>query len=59
MANSADVRDIMGLSAQAGPTEITKEMILGTDKPKKNYAKKPSEMKRPEGNFFETLLIFF
>ena len=50
MANSADVRDIMGLSANSGPTEITKEMILGTDKPKKIYPKKSdTAMKRPEG----------
>ena len=50
MASSADVRDIMGLSANSGPTEITKEMILGTDKPKKIYPKKSdTAMKRPEG----------
>ena len=50
MASSADVRDIMGLSSSTGPTEITKEMILGTDKPKKIYQKKAeSGMKRPEG----------
>ena len=49
MASSADVRDIMGLPS-AGPTEITKEMILGTDKPKKIYPKKSdTNMKRPEG----------
>ena len=50
MASSADVRDIMGLSRDSGPTEITKEMILGTDKPKKIYPKKSETgMKRPEG----------
>ena len=50
MASSADVRDIMGLSRDAGSGEITKEMILGTDKPKKVYAKKSDTiMKRPEG----------
>ena len=40
MASSADVRDIMGLANSSGPQEITKEMILGTDKPKKIYPKK-------------------
>ena len=50
MASSADVRDIMGLAGNSGPQEITKEMILGTDKPKKIYPKKSeSSQKRPEG----------
>lgn len=54
MASSADVREIMGLggggSSGLGPNEITKEMILGTGKPKKVYAKKSDGMmKRPEG----------
>jgi DNA methyltransferase 1-associated protein 1 len=50
MASSADVRDIMGLGGNTGPQEITKEMILGTDKPKKVYPKKSDGiMKRPEG----------
>jgi len=50
MASSADVRDIMGMAANSGPQEITKEMILGTDKPKKIYPKKSeSNQKRPEG----------
>ena len=39
MASSADIRDIMGLSAAGRPQEVTKEMILGTDKPKKNLPK--------------------
>ena len=50
MASSADVRDIMGLANSSGPQEITKEMILGTDKPKKIYPKKADSIpKRPEG----------
>ena len=50
MASSADVRDIMGLANNSGPQEITKEMILGTDRPKKVYAKKSDTApKRPEG----------
>ena len=50
MASSADIRDIMGLSAGGRPQEVTKEMILGTDKPKKIYPKKSDTvMKRPEG----------
>jgi len=50
MASSADIRDIMGLSAGGRPQEVTKEMILGTDKPKKIYPKKSdTAMKRPEG----------
>lgn len=49
MASSADVREIMGLGGQGGQGEmITKEMILGTDKPKRLYSKKP-EVRRPEG----------
>jgi len=55
MASSADVRDIMGLSGPSGSSssgEITKAMILGTDKPKKTAvpaAKAPPGTKRPEG----------
>ena len=50
MASSADIRDIMGLAASGRPGEVTKEMILGTDKPKKIYPKKSdTAMKRPEG----------
>jgi len=50
MASSADVREIMGLSRDSCPQEVTKEMILGVDKPKKLYARKSDgPMKRPEG----------
>ena len=50
MASSADVREIMGLGGPSGQPEfMTKEMILGTDKPKKVYAKKNEGLKRPEG----------
>ena len=50
MASSADVREIMGLGAPGGQPElITKEMILGTDKPRKLYNKKSDAVKRPEG----------
>lgn len=50
MASSADVRDIMGLGPAGGqPEVITKEMILGTDKPRKSYSKKPEGVRRPEG----------
>ena len=60
MASSADVKDIMGLSRDSGPTEITKEMILGTDKPKKLYPKKSdSGMKRPEGMARELYNLLF
>ena len=48
MASSRDVRDIMGLSPLT-PAEITREMIMKENKPKKNYGKKPDGMKRPEG----------
>ena len=47
MASSADVRDIMGLGGASGSSEITREMILGPDKPKKY--KKPDGPRRPEG----------
>lgn len=50
MASSADVREIMGLGMPGGQSEvITKEMILGTDKPKKFVYKKADVIKRPEG----------
>ena len=50
MASSADVREIMGLGMPGGQSEvITKEMILGTDKPKKFAYKKADVIKRPEG----------
>jgi len=49
MASSADVRDIMGLGGGPSSGEITREMILGTDKPKKSYPKKSEGQKRPEG----------
>ena len=50
MASSADVRDIMGLGGGGAPGgEITREMVLGTDRPKKSYSKKPEGQKRPEG----------
>lgn len=52
MASSADVREIMGLDRGTGSGELTKEMILGRDKPKKNYAKKNESdrsKRRPEG----------
>ena len=43
----------MGLSSRdsSGSQEVTKEMILGTDRPKKLYARKSEHgpMKRPEG----------
>ena len=48
MASSRDVRDIMGLSPLT-PAEITREMIMKENKPKKNYGKKPDGMRRPEG----------
>ena len=48
MASSRDVRDIMGLSPLT-PAEITREMIMKENKPKKSYGKKPDGMKRPEG----------
>lgn len=48
MASSADVRDIMGLGGQSAEL-LTKEMILGTDKPRKLYNKKPEGVRRPEG----------
>ena len=48
MASSRDVRDIMGLSPLT-PAEITREMIMKENKPKKSYGKKPDGMRRPEG----------
>ena len=51
MATSNDVRDIMGLERPSGSsgTEITKAMILGTDRPRKSHSKKSDIMKKPEG----------
>jgi hypothetical protein len=50
MASSADVRDIMGLGPSGSQPELlTKEMILGPDKPKKLYNKKSDSTRRPEG----------
>ena len=50
MASSADVRDIMGLGGGTpGGGDITREMVLGADRPKKSYSKKPEGQKRPEG----------
>ena len=50
MASSADVREIMGLSSGNQSEVITKEMILGPEKPsKKFYNKKSENLKRPEG----------
>jgi len=40
----------MGLGPSGGTPELlTKEMILGTDKPRKLYNKKSESVKRPEG----------
>ena len=52
MATSSDVRDIMGLSPAPGSSssEVTKAMILGTDRQTKRSAPRRSEgTRRPEG----------
>ena len=50
MATSSDVRDIMGLSTPGGgSSEVTKAMILGTDKPRRSGHKRPEGARRPEG----------
>ncbi len=52
MASSNDVRDIMGLERSTpGNSEITKAMILGSDRPRKSHSKKDREPapRRPEG----------
>ncbi|KAF7266772.1 DNA methyltransferase 1 associated protein 1 isoform X3 [Rhynchophorus ferrugineus] len=54
----ADVRDIMELERPATP-EITRESILGTDKPKKKIAPTTKVSKRPEGMHREVFALLY
>lgn len=54
----ADVRDIMELERPVTP-EITRESILGTDKPKKKIGPTTKVSKRPEGMHREVFALLY
>ncbi|XP_030764653.1 DNA methyltransferase 1-associated protein 1 [Sitophilus oryzae] len=54
----ADVRDIMELD-RPGTPEITRETILGTDKPKKKFTPGTKISKRPEGMHREVFALLY
>ncbi|KAK9880530.1 hypothetical protein WA026_011768 [Henosepilachna vigintioctopunctata] len=54
----ADVRDIMELERPPTP-EITKETIIGSDKPKKRLSNGPKAPKRPEGMHREVFALLY
>lgn len=56
--NMADIRDIMELETPPTP-EVTKEFILGGDKPKKKFTNVPKAPKRPEGMHREVFALLY
>jgi DNA methyltransferase 1-associated protein 1 len=48
---SNDLRDIMGLEKPMGVSaqELTKEMLLSADKPRKSQGRRSEPVRRPEG----------
>ncbi|XP_045483380.1 DNA methyltransferase 1-associated protein 1 isoform X3 [Harmonia axyridis] len=54
----ADIRDIMELERPPTP-EVTKEFILGNDKPKKKFTNVPKAPKRPEGMAREVFALLY